>query len=178
MMILFPDNTVLVNVAHVGELALLEGLLNGQGAWTGTIAAECERSSRFPDLEQLAGVGTFLGQPLMPTLAERQDMLVIQNHLAQPGDPPLKSLGEAETIAVIVRRHLVATFITDDGGARRYVEQNEAHIRVLRTTDLLALAVRVQRLGLETARGHVATLIAKERRGISRERFEAAIVGT
>lgn len=176
MTFLFPDNTVLVNFAHLNELALLEELLNGRGAWTGTVAAECERSATYPDLGGLVSVGAFLGSPLMPTRVERQDMLAIRHQLAEPSDPVLKSLGEAETIAVIVRRQLSAVFITDDdGGARRYIEQNNVPVRVLRTTDLLALAVRVGRRDLDVARGHVATLIAKGRHGISTARFEAAV---
>jgi hypothetical protein len=46
--LVFPDNTVLVNFALISRMDLLERLANGHGAWCGTVAAECRTSAKIP----------------------------------------------------------------------------------------------------------------------------------
>jgi len=59
--LLFPDNTVLVNFALVSRVPLLETLLAGNRRWTVTIAAECAGGARKPGLEEMALAAAFLG---------------------------------------------------------------------------------------------------------------------
>lgn len=116
MAFFFPDNTVLINFAHCGQVGLLAQLLpERRRHWTASVASECERSARIPGLESLRDAAGIFGSPLWPTPAEQITALSIRiRHFAQPGDPPWKHLGEAETIAVIDRRFPGSVFITDD----------------------------------------------------------------
>jgi hypothetical protein len=113
-LLLFPDNTVLVNFALVSRMALLETLLARRGKWTLTIAGECDRGSRIPGQQDMALAASFLGEPIVPTAGERISTLVIQAQLAAPGDRASAHLGEAESFAVIGSRALPAIFVTDD----------------------------------------------------------------
>ena len=158
MKLLFPDNTVLVSFAHIHQIAVLEGLLRGRGRWVGSVAAECERSAEVADLEDLQAVPGILGAPLISDAAERVDARAIQIRLLEPGGPAGKSFGESETIAIMVRRHLDAIFLTDDRGAIGFLAAEHPEIKVYRTPDLLALAVRVGSLETEEALAHLAVL--------------------
>ena len=40
MALLFPDNTVLINFAYCGEMALFEAIVGAQRAWVAWVAAE------------------------------------------------------------------------------------------------------------------------------------------
>jgi predicted nucleic acid-binding protein len=137
----FPDNTVLINYAHMDELDLLERLLNGRGSWTITLSQEVADSARIPGLSSLQNVGSFLGSPIAPSPTERIHTLDIRKTFAAPGDPKKKHLGEAETFAVIQARDSRHFIVTDDGDAYRYATSHE--IPVQTTCDLLALAVKV-----------------------------------
>ena len=158
MKLFFPDNTVLVSFAHIRQIPVLEGLLQGRGRWASSVAAECERSAELPELDDLRGVSDFLGAPLMSDPAERVDARAIQTLLREPGDPPGKGFGESETIAIIVRRRLDAFFLTDDRGAIDYLAVEHPEIKIYRATALLALAVRVGLLGSDDALAHLAVL--------------------
>ena len=92
--------------------------------------------------------------------------------LREPGDPSGKSFGESETIAVIVRRQLDAVFLTDDRGAIDYLAVEHPEIKVFRTTDLLALAVRVGSFGAEEAVAHLAVLRDRRRTRMSEASFQ------
>ena len=162
MTLFFPDNTVLVNFAHIRQISVLEGLLQGRGRWVSSVAAECERSAELVQLEDLKNVPEILGAPIRSDRAERVDARAIQIRLRAPGDPSGRSFGESETITVIVRRQLDAMFLTDDRGAIDYLAVGHPEIKVFRTTDLLALAVRVGSFSAEDAVAHLAVL--RERR--------------
>src|SRR6185312_1176366 len=101
---MFPDNTVLVNFAIINRIDLLERLANGNGRWCATVATECAESATRPELATLTGAREIFGEPLFPDAAEHQDVRLLRDQLASPGDPPTRHLGEAETIAIIVRR--------------------------------------------------------------------------
>ncbi|MGF7238301.1 MAG: hypothetical protein ACQSGP_25575 [Frankia sp.] len=61
--LLFPDNTVLINFAIINRMDLLERLANGNGRWCATVASECWTSARQPDLGALAAAGNIFGSP-------------------------------------------------------------------------------------------------------------------
>lgn len=173
----FPDNTVLINFAHIGQLSLLETLLQGHGSWAAAVAAECENSSEYPGLDELRNVPAFMGAVLHPDNAERVDARTIQSMLRVPGDPPEKSYGEAETIAIIRRRGLDAFFLTDDGGAIAWLAEHHPELKTFQTTQLLALAVRAGKLALADATLHLATLRRLRRTRMTDSDFRSLVEG-
>ena len=155
--LMFPDNTVLINFAIINRMDLLERLANGNGRWCATVAIECAESARRPELAALDGVREIFGQPLFPDQAELQDTGVLRDQLASPGDRPTQHLGEAETIAIIVRRQLSRCFfVTDDRSAAGLAAQNG--IKVVGTWHLLKVAHRKGWIDADTFWGYVLTL--------------------
>ncbi len=118
-MLMFPDNTVLINFALINRMDLLNSLTRGNGCWCATVATECAESAKFGRLSALDSAGDIFGEPYYPDQAELQDARVLRDQLASPGDPPTKHFGEAETIAITVRRQLDCVFMTDDKEAKR-----------------------------------------------------------
>lgn len=175
MTLFFPDNSVLVSFAHIGRLDVLEELLQGRGHWVGAVAAECENSANYPGLSDLARVPAFMAPTLIAERAELVDARVIQAQLRAPGDPPAKSYGEAETIAVVVRRQLQTVFLTDDGDAISYISEHEPSIRTVRTNELLALAVRAGLISRDDALAGLATLRRLRRTHMSDESFRGML---
>jgi hypothetical protein len=110
---MFPDNTVLINFAIINRMDLLKKLANGNGQWCATVASECAESAGYPGLAALTAAEDIFGEPLYPNPAEHQDVQVLRNQLASPGDPPTKHLGEAETVAIITRRRLSCFLVTE-----------------------------------------------------------------
>jgi predicted nucleic acid-binding protein len=154
--LMFPDNTVLTNFALINRMDLLSRLANGNGRWCATVAAECAESARRPELAALDGAAEIFGDALFPDQAELQDVRVLRDQLAGPGDPRTKHLGEAETIAIAVRRHLNCFFVTDDGGAARLASRNG--VPVVDTWRLLKVAHRKNWLDADTLWGYVLTI--------------------
>jgi predicted nucleic acid-binding protein len=159
--LIFPDNTALVNFAIINRMDLLERLANGKGCWCATVAAECAESARRPELAALNAADEIFGEPLRPDAAEHQDVLVLRDQLAGPGDLPSKHLGEAETVAIIVRRRLSCVFVTDDRGAARLASANG--VQVADTWALLRLAHQQGWLDADTLWGYVQTLQGHDR---------------
>jgi predicted nucleic acid-binding protein len=153
---MFPDNTVLINFAIINRMDLLERLAHGNGRWCATVATECAESARRPGLAALDGAGGIFGEPLFPEDAEHQDIRVLRDQLAGPGDPPTQHLGEAETIAIIVRRRLSCFFVSDDHGAARLATQHS--IQAVGTWHLLKVACRAGWIDADTLWGYVLTL--------------------
>lgn len=112
--LLFPDNTVLINFAIINRMDLLERLANGNGRWCATVASECGLSAREPDLGPLAVAGAVFGSPWFPDAAEHQDARLLRQELASPGDHPHQHLGEAETLSIMIRRGVQGFFATPD----------------------------------------------------------------
>jgi hypothetical protein len=104
----------------------------------------------------LDGAEEIFGQPLFPEQAELQDIRVLRDQLASPGDGPTQHLGEAETIAIIVRRQLSCFFVSDDRGAARLAAQNG--VQVVGTWHLLKVAHRKGWMDADTFWGYVLTL--------------------
>lgn len=157
---MFPDNTVLISFAIINRMDLLERLAKGNGQWCATVAAECAESAKQPGLAALRGAGEIFGEPLFPDEAEHQDVRVLRDQLAGPGDLPTRHLGEAETLAIIVRRELRCFFATDDRGAARLATKNG--IQVVGTWHLLKVACRAGWIDADTFWGYVLTV---ERQG-------------
>jgi len=154
----FPDNTVLVNFTYIDRQDILEWFLRGNGAWTIATARECRNSSRLHGLEQMDRWQEFLPTPLTPDAAELVDAKTIAIQMRKPGDTdPAKNMGEAETIAIITRRNMMAVFLTDDHDAARRARV-EPLIEVASTTKVLAFAEVLGRLPHRDARKHLAHL--------------------
>ncbi|HUN36982.1 MAG TPA: hypothetical protein VMU95_33710 [Trebonia sp.] len=155
--LMFPDNTVLINFAIINRMDLLDRLANGNGRWCATVAIECAESAKRPELAALDGAREIFGQPLFPDQAELQDTGVLRDQLASPGDRPTQHLGEAETIAIIKRRQLSRCFfVSDDRSAARLAAQNG--IKVVGTWHLLKVAHRKGWVDADTFWGYVLTL--------------------
>lgn len=159
--LLFPDNTVLVNFALVQRIDLFEALAAGRGAWTVTIAEECAKSARRPELEALERIPEILGAPWVPTRAERVDTFAVRIKLAAPGDPQTRHLGEAEAIAMLGARDAPAVFVTDDGAASTLAET--FGLRCLTTSDLFKLAVRARLIDADTCWDLLRNLFGEQR---------------
>lgn len=142
--LLFTDNTVLVNFAHLGRLDLLESLLRGRGRWCHAVSGECADSSQVEGLSSLTQVPEILGKPLMPTPAERVDSGVIWAAMAEPGADRAKNRGEAETIAIMRSRPDLcrSILVTDDSGAFRYARGLDPKVTCLTTWHLIREAQR------------------------------------
>ena len=153
---MFPDNTFLINFAIINRMDLLEKLANRNGRWCATVASECAESARYAGLAALSAAEDIFGEPLYPDPAEHQDVQVLRNQLARPGDPPTKHLGEAETVAIIARRRLSCFLVTDDRDAGRLATRNG--IAVTSTWRLLQLAHRRKWIHADTLWGYVQTL--------------------
>jgi predicted nucleic acid-binding protein len=159
---MFPDNTVLINFAIINRMDLLQRLANGNGSWCATVATECAESAKRPELGALEKTGEIFGEPLFPDQAEHQNVRVLRDQLAGPGDPPTQHLGEAETLAIILQRQLSCFFATDDHDAARLATKNG--IPVADTWHLLKVAHRKGWLDADTLWGYVQTL-GGQRRG-------------
>jgi predicted nucleic acid-binding protein len=158
---MFPDNTVLVSFAIINRMDLLNRLANGNGTWCATVATECAQSARLRELAALDGAREIFGEPLFPDDAEYQDIQVLRDELAGPGDQPTSHLGEAETIAIIVRRQLTCFFATDDRDAARLAAKNG--VKTADTWLLLRVASRKSWLDADTLWGYVQTLTRQGR---------------
>jgi predicted nucleic acid-binding protein len=137
---MFPDNTALINFAIINRMDLLARLANGNGRWCATVATECAESAKRPELAALTGAAEIFGEPLFPTNAEYQDVRVLRDELAGPGDQPGKHLGEAETLAIVVRRQYACFFVTDDRDATRLAAKHR--VKAVNTWLLLSVAHR------------------------------------
>ena len=158
---MFPDNTVLINFALINRMDLLHRLANGKGRWCASVASECRNSAKRPDLAALDDAEEIFGEPLYPDQAELQDAQALRSLLAAPGDPRIRHLGEAETVAIAVRRQLDCIFITDDQAAARLAANKG--ISVASTWGLLRMAHRVGWVDADTFWGYVQTLAGQER---------------
>lgn len=154
--LLFPDNTVLINFAMLNRMDLLGSLANGNGRWCATVAAECANSTGIVGLGALVDAPSLFGEPLRPDRAELQDAYILRDELAQPGDPRYKHLGEAETVAIMQRRQLHGFFVTDDNDARRMATRHG--VGVTTTWTLLKMAWKMGRVDPDTLWGYVQTL--------------------
>lgn len=65
-LLVLPDNTVLVNFAHLNRMDLLAKLVRDNGAWCASVAAECDQSAKLPGLESMADAHEIFGEPLRP----------------------------------------------------------------------------------------------------------------
>jgi predicted nucleic acid-binding protein len=162
--LLFPDNTVLVNFALINRMDLLERLVNGRGRWCATVASECARSAQEPGLGAMTIAWEIFGVPLYPESgAEHLDVRALRLELSQPGDPAHMHLGEAETLAIMIRRDVDGFFVTDDGDARRLARKHD--VQVVSTWDLLRLASRCDFVDGDALWGYIQTLHTEERGG-------------
>lgn len=155
--LLFPDNTVLINFAHINRMDLLERLSNGRGKWCATVARECDLSSEHPGLSAMTQAHDIFGEPLRPENgAEHITTRTLRERLAKPGDAPHKHLGEAETLAIMSCRSLRGMFVTDDTSVPVLARENQ--ITTVTTWDLLRVAGHVKYVDHDTLWAYVQTL--------------------
>ena len=157
----FPDNTVLINFALIKRIDLLERLIDGQGAWSASVASECAQSATYPGQEALHKVPAIFGEPIAPNRAELQQTVIFRYELSSPGDGSHKHVGEAETVAIIQRRFPDSRFITDDKDAARLAARHG--IVTFTTWDLLRLAVRVNFISPDLLWGYINDLRGQKR---------------
>ncbi len=158
---MFPDNTVLVNFAHINRVALL-GTLFPNKNWCATVKGECAKSANIPGLADLRNAPGVFGAALYPDSAEHVDAQTIRAAMASPGDGPLKHLGEAETIAIVSRRGINALFVTDDHSAKTAAEK--VGITVIDTWRVFRFAYKKRLLTADEVWGDCLTL-SKSGRG-------------
>lgn len=159
--LLFPDNTVLINFAIISRMDLLERLANGNGAWCATVSQECAASAKHPGLDALSHTAAIFGEPWFPDPAEHLDIQILRRELASPGDSPRKHLGEAETLAIMMRRQVTGFFVTDDRDAQRLAAKHG--VAVVSTWPLLLMAHRKGWVDDDTLWGYVQTLGTNKR---------------
>lgn len=159
--LLFPDNTVLVNFAIISRMDLLERLANGNGVWCATVAQECAASAAQPRLAALRQADSMFGEPWFPQGAEHLDTTMLRQELAGPGDNPRMHLGEAETLAIMLRRQVHGFFVTDDGDARRLAAKHG--VKVASSWVLLRMAHRKGWVDEDALWGYVQTLRTSRR---------------
>lgn len=143
--VMFPDNTVLINLAHINRVGLLADLFP-ERQWCATVASECSTSARVTGLTDLHTAHSVFGAPIYPNAAEHIDTQALRQAMAKPGDGPHQHLGEAETIAVVSRRKIRAVFVTDDRSA-----QSRAKLEGIDVTDTWRLLQIAHRAGYLTA---------------------------
>lgn len=159
--LLFADNTVLINFALINRMDLLERLANGCGRWCASVAAECHASAGHDGLGALTDADAIFGPPLSPDVAELIDTKTLRAELASPGDHRHQHLGEAETLAIMVRRKVTGFFVTDDRDAMRLAAKHG--VSVTTTWRLLQVASRQQWVDTDTLWGYVRTLGSNNR---------------
>ncbi|MEV8148835.1 hypothetical protein AB0O52_11915 [Arthrobacter sp. NPDC080073] len=160
--LLFPDNTVLINFALINRMDLLSRLANGNGRWCATVEQECLQSAAYEGLVALGDAADIFGDPLFPeTRFEHLNVRTFRDELAEPNDPPHKHLGEAETLAIMSSRNIHGFFVTDDGGARRLAARHG--IQVVDTWKLMHIAIKKGFVDAATVWGYVQTLRASKR---------------
>lgn len=174
LQLLLTDNTVPINFSLIGQIPLLRDLLNGQGAWTGTVQAEYENSVSTGLYADLADVAGFIAHSFIATDEEQKQARTIRRDIAKPDEPFPRSFGEAESIAVIRNRGLQAAFLTDDVGAAVYVELRELGLKIITTAELLALAVNLGSIAEDTGRDYVLSL-SRQGRGVCLGDFEESL---
>jgi predicted nucleic acid-binding protein len=171
--LVFPDNTVLINLAYIDALELITLRTATEVAWCASVADECRRSSDYTGLEALKTAHGILGDPLYPTPGERVDTQIIRRNMSSPGDSATDHLGEAETIAIITGRGIEAVFVTDDRDATLIAQTGG--IKVVSTWVFLRLAVKLSVITPEDFWNHCQTLDAKGRGWPPCERSRAAV---
>ena len=154
---------MLNNFAIIKRMDMLGLLIGQRGRWSATVAKECRDGASSPGLENMAAADAIFGDLLYPLGAERVDIAVLRDKMAEQGDAPNKHLGEAETLVIMQRQEFQSSFfVTDDLGARR--EAKRVGITSFTTWDILRLLVRGRRLDL--ADFHVdAEMLIKMNRG-------------
>jgi predicted nucleic acid-binding protein len=158
----FPDNTVLNNFAIVRRMELLAELIGERGRWCATVAQECRKGAGYPGLEEMAAADGIFGDPIYPVGADRINIGLLRERMAEPGDNPTKHLGEAETIIIIQSQGFHGSFfVTDDVGAQR--EAKRANIPTVTTWQILRLLVRGRRLSTDEFLADAETLVKKFR---------------
>lgn len=177
--LVFPDNTVLINFAYIHRMDLLAKLARN-GAWCATVAWECEQSAVQPGLQDMTQAHKIFGDPLRPESAREHTMTqTLRTQLAKPSDGPYRHLGEAETLAIMACRSLRGIFVTDDRAVPVLAQAQS--IQVITTWDLLRTAAHAGYIDRNALWADVRSLREKGRggpcRGTDRPSFERWLNG-
>jgi hypothetical protein len=125
------------------------------------VASECQASSRYDGLSALADADAIFGEPLSPDQAELIDAALLRAELASPGDHRHQHLGEAETLAIMLRRRVTGFFVTDDRDASRLATKHG--VTVATTWGLLRVASRKCWVDSDSMWGYIQTLRTSKR---------------
>lgn len=155
----FPDTTVLINFTLIERVAML-GQMIPDLSWCEAVHGEWHTRTQSEQVVKEANAA--FGDPLHPEPAERVDTLVIRNQMSKPGDGRTAHIGEAETIAIIDRRHITAVFATDDIEAGRVAK--DYGIEVVTTWQLIRVAVKSKHMTEDEA-WHDCCVLSVEGRG-------------
>jgi len=161
----FPDNTVLCNFASIGQIDLLEQILNGRGRWVEAIAQEVRRSSVYlPDLAKVEA-GGWLGEPIEIDEISEIDTIerVRRSVFGGLEGQPTKHLGEAQTCHVVRSwpQFSGSFWVTDDGEALRYARYQGLHAR--ETVDLISEGVAFGVVSRQIGFGHLKAMLTAGR---------------
>jgi hypothetical protein len=112
-----------------------------------TVAGEAARHATFnatdARLQVLSTVGQLFSPIVIPNTDELAHSQVLRRLLASPGDPRHRHLGEAESLAIIEKRHAKqSVLVTDDDDATRLAKNRG--IKPATTLGLLKVAYKEQ----------------------------------
>lgn len=123
----FPDNSVIVNFAHLDRLEMLRNYLRGNGRVVQAVANEIVDSGGH--VPQLAGfeLEAWFGKVIRVTRDAERDTVENIRRFRFGGDrfKPKEHLGESETLYVIQNKptYRDSVWITEDGDAYRFGKQ-------------------------------------------------------
>lgn len=170
----FSDTTVVINFALCDEMDLLATIVEGRGAWTGAVQAECHQKSDEFDLPRMREADDIFGQPFRPENgAEHLMVHTVRQNFLRPGDGPRKHLGESESLAILsTRSGLKGAFVTDDMQVHAPA-LTQYHVQCLTTWDLLRVALITGWATEQTIRDMRSVLLEEKRVHVPEIRDEA-----
>jgi len=121
--VIFPDTTVLINFGLIDAMDLLATLVDGMGAWSASVASECDDQSDRWGLPCMLKAHDIFGEPLrLKTQAEYLDYRANKDFFTSASNNSAATHeGESETLAIITSRCLNSLVVSDDGSVHTRV---------------------------------------------------------
>ncbi len=122
----FPDNSVIVNFAHLRRLDLLKGYLRGHGRVTQAVSREITDSVGWVPAMRQVDQAEWFGDPIRVTDDHGQVEGIRRHVFGGRRDEPRKHLGESETLHLIQSDPAFAdaVWITEDRSAYDFAKAN------------------------------------------------------
>lgn len=144
---IYVDTTVFVHFGRGGALIPLVSLLGERARIVSEVDREIERNSTKPDHSFLSVLSKIRGWPPVPPIVltpeQMREVLDIKNAVQQPGDHPLKDLGEIATVIAACADGR-APVASDDGLAAKLCS-----VREMRRITSTELSAEMERGGVE-----------------------------